>query len=347
MCRKILPINNNPIISSWQWHATLFSILQDDPYAKQWIFSNYIQLRLVINRARKKPFYFLDFIPGDSSIKYCPYLLAQPLFDIQIKKMYSDINESIIKSIESEMYIYGIIDEGVIEGGQERYLHEIFIYGYDKYEKMFYTKDFAMKNGKYEMHKISFDNFIKAYNNVGESDSIFKYLSDKHKRGLYLLSRNTNSLIYKDDLALSKCLLFEYLNSQNTHIHNRLYWQKGDNNQYVYGVSIYEKLCIFLDEHNWMETYDIRPFHVLYDHKVLMMQRLNYFYEKRILKNSDIINKFMEVVINTRILRNLYIKSHLKKSDIYLTTLKQMLMEIRNDEVQIYNSIIKELNNVT
>ena len=42
--KKILPVSY-PMITSWQWHATLFSILGDDEKAKNWIFSNYIQLR--------------------------------------------------------------------------------------------------------------------------------------------------------------------------------------------------------------------------------------------------------------------------------------------------------------
>ena len=41
---KKLPVTN-PLITSWQWHATLFSILSNDENAKKWIFSNYIQLR--------------------------------------------------------------------------------------------------------------------------------------------------------------------------------------------------------------------------------------------------------------------------------------------------------------
>ena len=37
---KKLPVTY-PMITSWQWHATLFSILSDDENAKKWIFSNF------------------------------------------------------------------------------------------------------------------------------------------------------------------------------------------------------------------------------------------------------------------------------------------------------------------
>ena len=42
--KKKLPVAY-PMITSWQWHATLFSILSSNDNAKKWIFSNYIQLR--------------------------------------------------------------------------------------------------------------------------------------------------------------------------------------------------------------------------------------------------------------------------------------------------------------
>ena len=35
MSKKILPISY-PMITSWQWHATLFSIIGDDEKAKNW-----------------------------------------------------------------------------------------------------------------------------------------------------------------------------------------------------------------------------------------------------------------------------------------------------------------------
>ena len=35
MAKKRLPVTKNPLITSWQWHATLFSILSEDDNAKK------------------------------------------------------------------------------------------------------------------------------------------------------------------------------------------------------------------------------------------------------------------------------------------------------------------------
>ena len=76
MSKKILPISY-PMITSWQWHATLFSIIGDDEKAKNWIFSNYIQLRCynIEEIFTGDEMLLADMMPGSSSLKECPYLL--------------------------------------------------------------------------------------------------------------------------------------------------------------------------------------------------------------------------------------------------------------------------------
>lgn len=72
--KKILPVSY-PMITSWQWHATLFSILGDDEKAKNWIFSNYIQLRCynIEEIFTGDEMLLADMMPGSSSLKECPY----------------------------------------------------------------------------------------------------------------------------------------------------------------------------------------------------------------------------------------------------------------------------------
>ena len=73
---KKLPVTY-PMITSWQWHATLFSILSDDENAKKWIFSNYIQLRCynIQEIFTGDDMLLADMMPGSSALKQCPYLM--------------------------------------------------------------------------------------------------------------------------------------------------------------------------------------------------------------------------------------------------------------------------------
>ena len=83
--KKILDVTK-PIITSWQWHATLFSILSDDENAKRWIFSNYIQLRCynIQEIFTGDEMLLADIMPGSSSLKECPYLITSLLTKEQI-----------------------------------------------------------------------------------------------------------------------------------------------------------------------------------------------------------------------------------------------------------------------
>ena len=65
---KKLPVTK-PLITSWQWHATLFSILSNDENAKKWIFSNYIQFRCynITEIFTGDDMLLADIMPGSSS----------------------------------------------------------------------------------------------------------------------------------------------------------------------------------------------------------------------------------------------------------------------------------------
>ena len=92
MSKKVLPISY-PMITSWQWHATLFSIIGDEEKAKNWIFSNYIQLRCynIEEIFTGDEMLLADMMPGSSSLKECPYLLFSLLTKEQVESYCGDM----------------------------------------------------------------------------------------------------------------------------------------------------------------------------------------------------------------------------------------------------------------
>ncbi len=98
---KILDVQY-PTITSWQWHATLFSILGDDDNARRWIYSNYIQLRCYnINEIfTGNDMLLADLMPGSSSLKQCPYLITSLMTKEQIESYTSSVIDFIIKTID-------------------------------------------------------------------------------------------------------------------------------------------------------------------------------------------------------------------------------------------------------
>ena len=141
MSKKILP-TSYPMITSWQWHATLFSIIGDDEKAKNWIFSNYIQLRCynIEEIFTGDEMLLADMMPGSSSLKECPYLLFSLMTKEQVESYCGDILTFIKKTINLGGYIYGVFDEAKIlcdSGADYKFPHELFIYGYDDEKQEF------------------------------------------------------------------------------------------------------------------------------------------------------------------------------------------------------------------
>lgn len=338
--KKKLQINENTIITSWQWHATLFSLLQDNKYAFQWILSNYIQLRLVIDIEKK--LFFLDFLPGDSCLNKCPYLMVQPVLNIQIEKNYHNILDFIIQNLKMGLYIYGIFDMGKILNKNEKLPHELFIYGYNLVDEYFYVKDFVFNHGKYESKKIPFCNLLNAYNNISNEDFMFNNFVNNCNRGLFLLGKKTINNIYRIDVSWIKVLIKEYLESENTHLHLRMNWQKNDQNVYMYGISIYDGLSLFLEQHEENKFFDVRPLHVLYDHKVLMYERIKYLSKLNII-SYELEGLSSDLTAKTLHLRNLYIKLALKEQWSEIKNMKNIIFEIKNEEINLYKRILLEL----
>lgn len=336
----ILPINEKPIITSWQWHAALFSILQDDEKAIQWIYSNYIQLRLVIDR--KKKLHFLDFLPGDTTLSKCPYIFFQPVIDEQIKMCCQSIIDFIKKSLDMGLYVFGIFDQGKLIGKNHKFPHEVFIYGYDDENKYFYTKDFIFNNGKYTGKRISYSDIEYAYQNITNEDFKFRNLLNNYKRGLFLIGKNTDRLYYQLDINWLKVLLSDYLDSSNTHNRSKICWQKRDENDYIYGIKIYDRLCEFLENHERTLVDDIRPLHVLYDHKLLMRSRINYLHDKGYI-GSQFMGGLRILEQESLNIRNLYLKMSIKGNRSAFKELNKKLLVLRNLECEIYSELLTEL----
>lgn len=311
--KVILPVKY-PVITSWQWHATLFSILGDDENAKRWIFSNYIQLRCynIPEYTSGDEILLCDMMPGSSALKECPYVIFSLFTKAQIESYCGDVIDFIVKTIDLGGYIYGAFDEakmlsGVTVGGY-KFSHELFIYGYNMEEEQFYVGDFTFKD-KYAYTTVSFEDVKKGFDALepGE-DHVFR---DDYKgiRGLYVIQKNVDSRYYEMDPILIKRTLIEYLDGSDTKNHFRMMRNRFDDT--VFGVNVYDALIERVDEQLKQEEpdYDIRALHVAYDHKVLMLERLRYLMANEVIPfDQTMLEQYAEVVEDVLAARNLLVR---------------------------------------
>ena len=344
-----LPVTRNPLITSWQWHATLFSILSEDDNAKKWIYSNYIQLRSfkVEEIFTGDEILFADMIPGTSSLKTCPYLVTSLMTKSQIECYCGDIVDFIIKTLDLGGYVYGVFDEAKILSDYSvdyKFPHELFIYGYNRDKKYFYTGDFTFKE-RYSHNTVSFDELRKGYDAISpDEDHMFRDDYMGH-RGLYVIFKNTDTCYYELDTALIRDTLREYLNSQDTKNHFRM--MRNRFNDTTFGVEVYDVALARIMKQMQAEEpdFDVRALHVMYDHKVLMLARIKYLMANGYLNyDADLITSYEEVVKNMQAARNLLIKISINEDVSAAVRFKDYFQIAKEKEVAVLLEVLSRLD---
>lgn len=310
--KVVLPVKY-PAITSWQWHATLFSILGEDENAKKWIYSNYIQLRCynIPEYTSGDEILLCDMMPGSSALKECPYLLFSLITKPQIESYCGDVIDFIVKTIDLGGYVYGAFDEARMISDVSvdyKFSHELFIYGYNMEEEVFYVGDFTFKD-KYAYTTVTFDAVKRGFDvlSAGE-DHVFR---DDYKgtRGLYVIQKNVDSKYYDIDPVLIKRTLEEYLKGEDTKEHFRMMRNRFDDT--VFGVNVYDALKTRVDKqlHREEPDFDIRALHIAYDHKVLMLDRLKYLMANEVIPfNQEMLDDYAVVVEDMLTARNLLVR---------------------------------------
>lgn len=310
--KVVLPVKY-PAITSWQWHATLFSILGEDENAKRWIYSNYIQLRCynIPEYTSGDEILLCDMMPGSSALKECPYLLFSLITKPQIESYCGDVIDFIVKTIDLGGYVYGAFDEARMISNVSvdyKFSHELFIYGYNMEEEVFYVGDFTFKD-KYAYTTVTFDAVKRGFDvlSAGE-DHVFR---DDYKgtRGLYVIQKNVDSKYYDIDPVLIKRTLEEYLKGEDTKEHFRMMRNRFDDT--VFGVNVYDALKTRVDKqlHREEPDFDIRALHIAYDHKVLMLDRLKYLMANEVIPfNQEMLDDYAVVVEDMLTARNLLVR---------------------------------------
>lgn len=344
---KKLPVTY-PTITSWQWHATLFSILSDDENAKKWIYSNYIQLRCYEIKEvwTGDKVLLTDMMPGSSSLKQCPYLVCSLLTKAQIESYCGNIIDFIIKTIDLKGYVYGVFDEAKMLCDAEvdyKFPHELFIYGYNRDEEVFFVGDFTFEN-HYSYSTVSFADIERGYEVISESDDHMFKDDNRGGRGLYVIMKNTKYTTYELDPELIRVSIKEYLNSKDTKDHFRMMRNRFDDT--IFGIKVYDAVLERIHKQLSKEEpdYDIRALHVMYDHKVLMYERIKYLMEHGVLKyNQEILDEYETVITNVLAARNLLVRISISGDLLAATRFKTYFDAAKEKEVSILFKVLAEL----
>ena len=166
----------------------------------------------------------------------------------------------------------------------------------------------------------------------------------KGRRGLYVIQKNLEEEYYKLDTKFIKDTLVEYLEAKDSKNHYRMMRNRFTDT--VFGVNVYDAVLkqIGIQLSGDDPDFDIRALHLVYDHKVLMNERIKYLMEKGILEyNSEILDSYMEVVNLMLTARNLLIKCSITGKVDCLDRFEKYIMGAKEKEIAILSKVAELL----
>lgn len=350
--KKILPYKY-PQITCYTDVAGLFSILDCHEITKEWIYSNYIQLQ-----SYELPMSGIDvhIEPSGFVEEFCPYIICAPISRETVKNLSDNIVEFFIKCIDSNNYIHTSIDQYYISNARSLWktrhlIHSIFIIGYDLQEQVFYAGDFTF-TGKFSYEKIRFDEMEKAFkeydNYIYENDMYFNRLGVS-------LWRFTNKHIYHFDVSHVKKQLTDYINGNPYCKDNRIKYNEED--FFTHGMQpVYNKIINHmslliepqkekdLNNHYRPVNGIVKCLHNIFEHKKLMLARIEYMSKNGFLDNSsEILHEYEQVVNKTIIISNNAIKYRTNRKEALIDKMITSLNELAVDEKLITEKMIHNM----
>ncbi|MDT9727180.1 hypothetical protein DUZ99_19645, partial [Xylanibacillus composti] len=333
---KRILIEKEPKIRGYLHHAFPLSSMASHPSFLPWFYSNYIQL-----------FCYKDLIGDACPLNFYRYhdWNYYPLLDNQYLKrdllLDTSVTDFIKHAIESDYCIYTIANEYYIPGSEpyQKYDfdHCIMIYGYDSVQKKFHSINFN-DNWEYSDFDISFEQFEKAIHHVGTKLSYAKQIR---------MFKPDLNVQFNFNLNFVIDMLQDYLNSCNRSDRFSVY---ATDSRLIFGIQVYDEFFRYVEKLlNRKVESDIRPFHIIWEHKKVMLERIAFIKGQMNLTASQLTEiqiieeayKLVEEVANT--IRIKMLKYLLTNRDSYLQGMLDEIKDLKNKEIPLIEKLIEFL----
>jgi len=256
-----LPLGE-PLASGYQFYAFPLSILATVEDSLDWILTNYIHV-VYDKRLQKAPvpfsFYLFDYTQS-------PWLQAVKTDRFWVAASSHEIVDLCRESLAAGYYPYLNLNEFHVPDhflfGQRDQTHDILICGFDDVAETFTVYGYTA-SGSLGRTVIDYQGFREGYRSLDHVPN------DCYQVYFYRVDRAAHFPI---DVRVVRESLEEYLAGVNASTRFAMLRPEWDR---FFGVDCYDPLTGYLDAYlSGDETYDIRHFHVLWEHKRLMTMRL-------------------------------------------------------------------------
>ena len=333
--KKVLPVEYPPITSYISIAHTLSALWPYKEIIMPWFCQQYIQLV-----STKDYGHFYDSV-SDNTLSFpvqCPFFEFQLLDKRRMYHYPEKFSEFLEFHILNDCYVISGVDEYYVSCSwnyqKKHYIHQALIYGCDTKEKQFFLSDFF--RDRYTQTEVSYELIDEGDRSMpGELDkwfhevSIFKYL-ERHEP-------------FCINIDLIRLLISDYINCRDS-LYKINFSRYHDGSRYCYGLQYYDNMAELLAGRR--ESIDIRPFHVLYDHKAAMLIRLEYLYRNSFLDTDDYQRLSFEITQLKKenfTLRQMVLKHNLRPERINLDSIIHKCMSLKQKEYDTFSLLLKAL----
>ena len=337
---KKLPIKLQREINNLMYNAAYLSIILNYDNMYPWFYENYTQLYFTSNKIRfetNTKEIFMDFYGG--------WTAPKALFDLKYMTKY-ELEEKnkvdLIKRIlNKDEYIFTYIDEYYV-GEKEHNSHDVLIYGYDDDREEFSVLGF--KDNFFVDYAVDYSLFEKSFNS---SLQIAKENTTKERKYQLisltpLFDENTE---YKFDLYKFMSVFKQYLNSEYSklNLYDDTIYEDG-----ILGIQIYTKLLEALQNPSGeKQEFDYRLVHTLYEHKKIMLERVEYIYKSVLMAEipTALQNGIESIVELANTIRLQAIEYVFTNDNAILYAIGREIERLYAEEKETYNALYNELRN--
>lgn len=325
-----------PIIKVYNNLAFPLSIICCKEYAKDWFFSNFINIYSYYNEKIGKLELNYDVQFFEDEIYYLnTEKISIASFDVTNK----DIIQYIINIIDMNKYLCIFLDEYYIKYSynykKNHHNHEFFIYGYSKREAICYCM-FYDKSMTYVSKKIEWESIKEAFHSRQLNRDYPIILYSYHE-----INQWTRP-IYRMEIEYVVKVLTDYIEGENFMFSRQNINHLKNNCINKYGINVYDDLINYLLHLNLGKDINLISFYLLYEHKRCMNKRIQYLVCKGI-NVKNICQEYSHIEKKARIIVNMFIKYIIRKENNMDFTKKivSYLEEMKKQEIELISELVK------
>lgn len=323
MTEKKLPLQKG-LITSYNINSSLCAISREESDAEEWLANNFIQIHY---EQEYDCFHYM----GTHILQYsCPFIRHEEVGRELINlKWNNDLASVLIDMIDLEKYVYLFVDFFYLHLTSRieapGYFHEILIYGYDVEKGVFNCAN-NDNMGVYNFFEVPIKTIVEAYWAMPDSEwhPYLELLSYRKPEGDYL-----------------RINVDQILNSSQDYLTSRYPAVIAFKRTFISGL---DSLRFEARRSEEEEFLDRRAYHLFYEHKLLMVKRIETMNKFGLLRHHQAhASHYSELVQEYLLLRNLAIKYNVTGNSNVASRVSQKLEALILKEEEYLTAFIGDI----